>query len=276
MQINFSKMHGCGNDFMVIDAVTQKIFLSENKIKKLADRNVGVGFDQLLIVEPPYDPEMDFHYRIYNADGSEVQMCGNGARCFARFVTMKGLINRKQIKVSTLGGKIVLNVTDDDQVMVDMGKPVFEPSKIPFKAQGINKTYLLPVKDTHIFCGAVSMGNPHCVIKVDDVDKADVLGLGPLIENHERFPERVNVGFMQVLNEHEIKLRVFERGCGETLACGTGACAATVVGIIQEHLVSPVVVHLKGGDLRVAWQGDDKPVMMTGPAVFVYEGVIDI
>ncbi len=203
-------------------------------------------------------------------------MCGNGARCFARFVTMKGLINRKQIKVSTLGGKIVLNVTDDDQVMVDMGKPVFEPSKIPFKAQGINKTYLLPVKDTHIFCGAVSMGNPHCVIKVDDVDKADVLGLGPLIENHERFPERVNVGFMQVLNEHEIKLRVFERGCGETLACGTGACTATVVGIIQEHLVSPVVVHLKGGDLRVAWQGDDKPVMMTGPAVFVYEGVIDI
>ncbi|MBP3749632.1 MAG: diaminopimelate epimerase [Ruminobacter sp.] len=275
MLINFSKMHGCGNDFMVIDAVTQKFFLSENKIKSLADRRLGVGFDHLLVVEPPYDPELDFHYRIYNPDGTEIQMGGNGARCLAKFVTEKKLINRKNIRVSTLGGKLVLTVNDDGSVLVDMGEPVLEPAKIPFRAQGRNKTYVLPVGDGHVLCGAVFTGNPHCILTVDDIESADVSGTGGLISVHERFPEKVNVGFMQVLNQHEIRLRVYERGSGEKPSCGTGACAAAVVGMDQGLLRSPVTVHFSGGDLTVEWQGEGMPVKMTGNASLVFDGCIE-
>lgn len=275
MLINFSKMHGCGNDFMVIDAVTQKFFLSENKIKSLADRRLGVGFDHLLVVEPPYDPELDFHYRIYNPDGTEIQMGGNGARCLAKFVTEKKLINRKNIRVSTLGGKLVLTVNDDGSVLVDMGEPVLEPAKIPFRAQGRNKTYVLPVGDGHVLCGAVFTGNPHCILTVDDIESADVSGIGGLISVHERFPENVNVGFMQVLNQHEIRLRVYERGSGEKPSCGTGACAAAVVGMDQGLLRSPVTVHFSGGDLTVEWQGEGMPVKMTGNASLVFDGCIE-
>ena len=218
MQVQFSKMHGLGNDFMVIDNVTQNVFFSKEKIQQLANRNFGIGFDQLLMVEPPYDPEQDFHYRIFNADGSEVEQCGNGARCFARFVKQKGLINRNKIVVSTKAGKMVLYLEKDGQVTVNMGKPDFVPANIPLKANKQENTYILRLDDKTLFCGAVSMGNPHCVIEVENVDTADVLDIGPLVESHERFPERVNVGFMQIINESHIRLRVFERGSGETLA----------------------------------------------------------
>lgn len=272
--LEFTKMHGCGNDFVVIDNVTQSMYLSPDKIKQLADRNFGIGFDQLLVVEPPYDPEQDFHYRIFNADGSEVEQCGNGARCFARFVKAKGLINKNRIAVSTKSGNIVLYLERDGQVTVNMGKPIFAPDKIPLSAQKQEKTYIIRDNEQTFFVGAVSMGNPHCVIMVDDVDNYDVLGVGERLESHERFPERVNVGFMQIVSRKHIKLRVFERGVGETLACGTGACAAMVVGHLQEKLDNEVKVSLPGGDLQIKWQREDQPVKMTGPADIVFEGSI--
>lgn len=241
-------------------------------IRRLADRHTGIGFDQLLVVEAPYDPETDFHYRIFNADGSEVEQCGNGARCFARFVRMKGLTNKHAISVSTKKGKMVLNIEEGDQVTVNMGEPVFEPSKIPFKAKQKEKTYILRAEDKTLFCGAVSMGNPHVVTVVDDTETADVDTLGPLLESHERFPERVNAGFMQVISRNEINLRVYERGAGETQACGSGACGAVAVGILQELLDNEVKVHLPGGDLKIRWQGPGKPLYMTGPATHVFDG----
>ncbi|WP_025527016.1 diaminopimelate epimerase, partial [Vibrio parahaemolyticus] len=230
MHFHFSKMHGLGNDFMVVDCITQNVFFSQDLIRRLADRHTGVGFDQLLVVEAPYDPETDFHYRIFNADGSEVEQCGNGARCFARFVRLKGLTNKYSISVSTKKGKMILDVEDDGEVTVNMGVPEFEPNKIPFKAKQKEKTYIMRAGDKTLFCGAVSMGNPHVVTVVDDVDTADVDTLGPLLESHERFPERVNAGFMQVVSRDHIRLRVYERGAGETQACGSGACGAVAVG----------------------------------------------
>ncbi|MGY3915600.1 diaminopimelate epimerase [Aeromonas australiensis] len=276
MLIDFSKMHGLGNDFMVVDGVTQKVFFSNDVIKKLADRHFGIGFDQLLLVEPPYDPELDFHYRIFNADGSEVEQCGNGARCFARFVRLKGLINRDRIAVSTARGRIVLQLEGENQVTVNMGVPQFEPGKIPFRAQKAEKTYLLRAQEHTVMCGAVSMGNPHCVIEVSSVADAPVATLGPIMERHERFPERVNVGFMEMVNATEIKLRVFERGVGETLACGTGACAAAVIGMSQGKLKERVTVSLPGGKLTIAWKGPGQPVYMTGPAEHVFDGQIEV
>lgn len=276
MLVNFSKMHGLGNDFMVIDNVTQNVFFSKEKIQQLANRNFGIGFDQLLMVEPPYDPEQDFHYRIFNADGSEVEQCGNGARCFARFVKQKGLINRNKIVVSTKAGKMVLYLEKDGQVTVNMGKPDFVPANIPLKANKQENTYILRLDDKTLFCGAVSMGNPHCVIEVENVDTADVLDIGPLVESHERFPERVNVGFMQIINESHIRLRVFERGSGETLACGSGACAAVAIGQIQGKLSKDVRVDLPGGTLRIRWPGPDSVLKMTGPAEHVYDGQINL
>ena len=276
MQVQFSKMHGLGNDFMVIDNVTQNVFFSKEKIQQLANRNFGIGFDQLLMVEPPYDPEQDFHYRIFNADGSEVEQCGNGARCFARFVKQKGLINRNKIVVSTKAGKMVLYLEKDGQVTVNMGKPDFVPANIPLKANKQENTYILRLDDKTLFCGAVSMGNPHCVIEVEDVDTADVLDIGPLVESHERFPERLNVGFMQITNEWHIRLRVFERGSGETLACGSGACAAVAIGQIQGKLSKDVRVDLPGGTLRIRWPGPDSVLKMTGPAEHVYDGQINL
>ncbi|MBU2897560.1 diaminopimelate epimerase [Vibrio hepatarius] len=272
MHFHFSKMHGLGNDFMVVDCITQNIFFSPDLIRRLADRNKGVGFDQLLIVEAPYDPETDFHYRIFNADGSEVEQCGNGARCFARFVRMKGLTNKFSISVSTKKGKLTLNIEDDDQVTVNMGVPEFEPGKIPFKAKQVEKTYILRVDDHTLFCGAVSMGNPHVVTVVPDTKTADVETLGPLLESHERFPEKVNAGFMQVVNRNEVNLRVFERGAGETQACGSGACGAVAVGIVQELLDETVQVNLPGGSLKISWKGQGKPLFMTGPACHVFDG----
>ena len=276
MHFHFSKMHGLGNDFMVVDCLTQNIFFSPDLIRRLADRNRGIGFDQLLVVEAPYDPETDFHYRIFNSDGTEVEQCGNGARCFARFVRMKGLTNRTTISVSTKKGKMSLKVEDDDQITVNMGEPQFEPNKIPFKATQAEKTYLLRAEDKTLFCGAVSMGNPHCVTVVDDVDNYDVDKYGPLVEGHERFPERVNAGFMEIVSPSEIKLRVYERGAGETQACGSGACAAVAIGIMQELLEEDVKVSLPGGDLRIVWQGLGKPLFMTGPATHVYDGQLSI
>ncbi|WP_194438054.1 diaminopimelate epimerase [Vibrio fluminensis] len=275
MHFHFSKMHGLGNDFMVVDCITQNIFFSPELIRRMADRHTGVGFDQLLVVEAPYDPETDFHYRIFNADGSEVEQCGNGARCFARFVRMKGLTNKYTISVSTKKGKMLLNIEEDDQVTVNMGVPEFEPSKIPFKAKQMEKTYIMRAEDKTLFCGAVSMGNPHVVTVVDDVKTADVETLGPMLESHERFPERVNAGFMQVVNRNEINLRVYERGTGETQACGSGACGAVAVGIVQGLLDENVKVRLPGGELKICWQGMGKPLYMTGPATHVFDGQIN-
>ncbi|MEN3753194.1 diaminopimelate epimerase [Mangrovibacter yixingensis] len=274
--MQFSKMHGLGNDFMVVDAVTQNVFFSPDMIRRLADRHLGVGFDQLLIVEPPYDPELDFHYRIFNADGSEVAQCGNGARCFARFVRLKGLTNKKDIFVSTANGRMVLTVTDDDLVRVNMGEPDFEPGRIPFRANKMEKTYIMRVAEQTVLCGAVSMGNPHCVIQVESVTTAEVELLGPLVESHERFPERVNVGFMEVVNPEHIRLRVYERGAGETQACGSGACGAVAVGIQQGLLAEQVRVDLPGGRLDIAWKGPGHPLYMTGPATHVYDGFIHL
>lgn len=276
MQIQFSKMHGLGNDFVVIDNVTQNVFFSTDKIKQLADRNFGIGFDQMLMVEPPYDPEQDFHYRIFNADGSEVTQCGNGARCFARFVRMKGLTNRNKIVVSTKSGRIVLYLEKDGQVTVNMGKPKFDPSLVPLKANKEEGTYIIRAEGQTYFCGAVSMGNPHCVLEVDDIASADVETIGPLLETHERFPEGVNVGFMQIINEGHIKLRVFERGVGETKACGTGACAAVAIGQSQGKLGREVKVDLPGGRLKIRWQGRDNVLKMTGPAEHIFDGTINL
>lgn len=274
MQIQFSKMHGLGNDFIVIDNVTQNVFFSKDKIQQLADRNFGIGFDQMLLVEPPYDPEQDFHYRIFNADGSEVSQCGNGARCFAKFVKIKGLTNRNKVVVSTKSGKMVLYLEKDGQVTVNMGRPIFEPAKIPLKANKEEGTYIVREQDATYMMGAVSMGNPHCVMTVDNVETADVTSIGPLLETHERFPEGVNVGFMQIVNEQHIKLRVFERGAGETLACGSGACAAVAIGQIQGKLGKEVQVDLPGGSLRIRWQGRDSVLKMTGPAEHIFDGTL--
>lgn len=276
MQIQFSKMQGLGNDFVVIDNVTQNVFFSQEKIRQLSDRNFGIGFDQLLLVEPPYDPDQDFHYRIFNADGSEVSQCGNGARCFARFVKMKGLTNRNKIVVSTKAGRMVLYLEKDGLVTVNMGVPQFAPHLIPLKANKQEKTYIIRAEDHTFFCGAVSMGNPHCVLLVDDVQATDVETMGPLLERHERFTEGVNVGFMQIINPSHIKLRVYERGAGETLACGSGACAAVAVGQLQNRLSKDVKVDLPGGSLKIRWQGKDNVLKMTGAAEHIFDGYINL
>ena len=277
MLLKFTKMHGLGNDFMVVDGVTQKVFFSTDLIKKLSDRHFGIGFDQLLLVEPPVDPEVDFHYRIFNADGSGVQMCGNGARCFVRFVIDQQLTNKRDITVSTVSGVLRLKLNDDDTVTVNMGTPRFDPKALPFTAPEQNLSYKIKVSDgTEFEHGAVSMGNPHAVFFFDDVSTAPVEKYGSELECHENFPEKVNVGFAQVVNPHTMNLRVFERGCGETMACGTGACAAAVVAIAQGRVKSPVSVTLPGGTLRISWDGGNSPVMMSGPATSVYEGTIQI
>jgi len=274
--MQFSKMHGLGNDFMVIDGVTQNVYLTEEVIRKLADRHRGVGFDQLLLVEPPYDPELDFHYRIFNADGSEVSQCGNGARCFARFVTLKGLTNKQDIHVSTAKGKMILTLKDEEKVRVNMGEPIWEPAQVPFAANKFEKNYILRTDLQTVLCGVVSMGNPHCVLQVEDINTVPVNELGPLLENHERFPERANIGFMQVINRNHIKLRVFERGAGETQACGSGACGAVAVGIMQGVLDSNVQVDLPGGSLQIEWEGVGHPLYMTGDATHIYDGFIKL
>lgn len=273
-QFTFSKMQGAGNDFVVIDAIHQTVQLSPEQIQTLAHRQFGIGFDQLLLVES--SSIADFKYRIFNADGSEVAQCGNGARCFVRFVAEQGLSTKKTITVETASGIISPTLEENGLVTVNMGAPKFAPRDLPFIADSQADQYDLQVGAQLLQIAAVSMGNPHAVLLVEDVETAPVTALGQQIERHPRFPERVNVGFMQILHAHHIKLRVFERGSGETLACGTGACAAAVAGILSGRLSSPVKVSARGGELSIAWQGSDSPVMMTGPAVTVFTGSITL
>lgn len=274
--ISFTKMHGLGNDFVVFDAINQSFSLQEHRIRTLADRRFGIGCDQILLVEPPRDPDTDFFYRIFNADGSEVEQCGNGARCFARFVRDKGLSRKDTLEVGTRAGKIRLILEADGRVRVNMGFPVFDAERIPFVASGRAPTFRLEVDGATLEIAVVSMGNPHAVLKVASVASAPVTELGPLIERHARFPQKTNVGFMQILDRHRIKLRVFERGVGETLACGTGACAAVVAARRQGLVDAQVGVNLPGGDLVIKWGGENEPVWMSGPATRVFEGKIDL
>ena len=276
MSIAFTKMHGLGNDFAVIEALQNEFSLRPEQISRLADRHFGIGFDQLLLVEPPTSDDMDFSYRIFNADGNEVEQCGNGARCFARFVYDRGLTEKREIRVGTLAGIIIPTLLDDGRVRVNMGEPVFTPAQIPFTAAEEQNSYSITVTGKEVEIGAVSMGNPHAVQTVDDIEQAAVAETGPLIEHHEAFPQRVNAGYMQIIDAHHIRLRVWERGAGETLACGTGACAAAVVGIRRGKLESPVKVELRGGTLDIEWNGPGEPVLMTGPVAYVYEGTIEM
>ena len=272
MELTFTKMHGLGNDFVVIDATREPVDLTPEQIRFIADRHFGVGCDQLLLVEPPPSADLDFTYRIFNADGGEVEQCGNGARCFAVFVREKGLTDKDVIRVATAGGPIELKVEPDGQVTVDMGAPRFEPEAIPFVADERADVYSLELDGRTVEASVLSMGNPHAVLRVDDVQSAPVTELGPKLEHHPRFPNRANIGFMQVVDRSHIRLRVWERGSGETLACGTGACAAVVAGRQRGWLDDKVTVRLPGGELHIAWAGEGQPVMMTGPAVSVFEG----
>ncbi len=281
MRLKFSKMHGLGNDFVVIDAISQNVRLTPERIRFIADRHFGIGCDQILLVEIPESSAVDFRYRIFNSDGSEVENCGNGARCFARFVRDRKLTGKKIIRVETAGGTIELSVQDDEQVSVNMGVPRLNPEQIPFTGENKtsiarNLTYPLSVAGNQLQISAVSMGNPHAVLVVDDVKTAEVEKLGPLIERHVQFPARVNAGFMQIVSRNEINLRVYERGAGETLACGTGACAAVVAGRLRGLLNEKVKVNLPGGSLRIEWTDESSPVMMTGPAEFVFHGQIKL
>ena len=276
MKLKFSKMHGLGNDFVVLDGVRQSLTLTPEQLRHLADRHFGVGCDQILLVEPAVQPGVDFRYRIFNADGGEVEQCGNGARCFVRFVHDQGLTDKREIRVETMSGVIGPRLEADGLVTVDMGVPLFEPEKIPFVSPSAEMVQPLMVRDRDVMITAVSMGNPHAVQVVANVDEAPVAKDGPLIESHPRFPQRVNAGFMQILDRHAIRLRVHERGAGETLACGTGACAAAVTGVVRGLVDSPVRVETRGGDLSIAWAGAGMPVLMTGPAVTVFSGEIDL
>ncbi len=283
MKIKFTKMHGAGNDFVVIDAINQAIDFTPAQWQHLADRRFGVGADQMLVVEKPQAAGVDFRYRIYNADGGEVEQCGNGARAFVKFVTDKKLTSKHAIKVETMSGIIEPRLEANGQITVDMGPPILTPEDVPFdttdllcKADGDETLWPLDIKGETYWIAALSMGNPHAVQVVADVEIAPVREDGVLIEHHPRFPKRVNVGFMQVIDTHQIKLRVFERGAGETLACGTGACAAVVSGIRRGLLVSPVKVQTRGGELSIAWAGGTSAVLLTGPAVTVFEGEIEL
>jgi len=274
MQLRFTKMHGAGNDFVVIDSITQRVSLRARDIRRISDRRLGIGCDQVLVVEPPGRPDVDFRYRIYNADGSEVEQCGNGARCFARFVREKKLTNKRVITVETRGGTLELRARDKHQVEVNMGAPRFEPIAVPIQVNAQLDQYALSLDGETVNVGAVSMGNPHAILRVEDIDEAEVARLGPLIEGHRLFPAQANAGFMQVVSPTEIHLRVFERGVGETLACGSGACAAVAHGISLGWLQETVTVNLPGGKLCVSWKGQGEPVMMTGPTANVFEGSI--
>ncbi len=276
MRISFTKMHGLGNDFVVIDTIAQPIKPSREQVRHLADRRRGVGCDQVLLVSRPASADVDFRYRIFNADGGEVEQCGNGARCFARFVRDRQMTDKDEIAVETVAGVIRPRLEADGSVSVDMGRPRFEPRDIPFLAPARAVDYSLRVQGEVLTIGAVSMGNPHAVVRVEKADSAPVASLGPLIEAHERFPRRVNVGFMEVVDRSHIRLRVFERGVGETLACGTGACAAVCVGRSWSVLDEAVTVDLPGGRLEVRWDGQEGAVWMTGPAEAVFEGEIDL
>ncbi len=272
--LRFTKMQGLGNDFVVIDAIRQRVELTPELVRFLADRHFGIGCDQILVVEAPTRRDVDFRYRIFNADGGEVEQCGNGARCFVRFVREQGLTDKREIRVETAGGIIAPRLEDDGQVTVDMGVPRLSPGEVPFVSDSDALVQALEVGGAPVYITALSMGNPHAVQVVADVDAAPVTSQGPAIEMHPRFPRRVNAGYLQVTAPGAIRLRVWERGAGETLACGTGACAAAVTGILRGLVESPVSVSTRGGDLTIAWAGPGRPVMMTGPAVSVFQGEI--
>lgn len=283
MKIKFTKMHGAGNDFIVIDAINQVIDLTPAQWRQLADRRFGIGADQILVVEASETADIDFRYRIFNADGGEVEQCGNGARAFVRFVTEKKLTAKTVLSVATMNGVIVPRLEADGSITVDMGAPVLTPSQVPFDATGLDSVtaaddslWPLQINGRTVMMSVLSMGNPHAVQIVDSVEAADLAQEGPAIELHVRFPNRVNAGFMQILDRHTIKLRVFERGAGETLACGTGACAAVVAGIRRGQLDTPVRVETLGGQLSIAWDGGAAHVMLSGPAVTVFEGEITL
>jgi len=269
-------MHGLGNDFVVLDALARPIGLTREQVRILADRHFGIGCDQILQIEPPRQSGTDFHYRIFNADGGEVEQCGNGARCLVRYVHERGLTDKTEIRVGTQGGVIVPRLEADGQVSVNMGAPEFEPARIPFEAPRRALVYPLAVDGRQVEISALSMGNPHAVQIVPAVERAPLLSEGPLIESHPRFPQRINAGYIEIVNRRRIRLRVYERGAGETLACGTGACAAVVAGISRGVLDGSVTVTTRGGDLGISWAGGNAPVMMTGPAVTVFEGEIEI
>ena len=275
-RLRFTKMEGAGNDFVVVDATREAFDLRASGIRRLADRHTGIGFDQLLVIEPARTQDTDFYYRVFNADGSEVSQCGNGARCFVRYVHDNALSNKQSIRVETASGVIEPRLEANGEVTVDMAEPEFEPTDIPILVPRAELTYTISVGDTDIEIGAVSMGNPHAVQVVFDIEAAPVISQGPMIENHAMFPDRANAGYMQITDRHNIRLRVWERGAGETLSCGTGACAAVVLGIRWGLLDSPVHVHTRGGELQIAWQGEGGSVLMTGPARTVFEGEIDI
>jgi len=276
MKLKFTKMHGLGNDFVVLDRVNQTIELTSDQMRFLADRHFGVGCDQILLVESSEKEDVDFSYRIFNADGGEVEQCGNGARCFARFVLDNNLTDKEQIAVETNSGIIILEVVKDNWVRVNMGVPVLEPEAIPIVANEKAKSYALSIGDQRIKFGAVSMGNPHAVLRVDSVKDAAVDQLGSQLEPHPFFPQRANIGFLEIENRSNAKLRVFERGVGETLACGTGACAAMVVGHLWNEFDDSVIMTLPGGDLQIDWKGEGEPVYLSGPADFVFTGEIEI
>ncbi|MCC5859196.1 MAG: diaminopimelate epimerase [Ectothiorhodospiraceae bacterium] len=274
--MRFTKMHGIGNDFVVLDAIRQTVELNSGQVRLLADRRYGVGCDQVLLAAPATEPGMDFRYRIFNADGGEVEQCGNGVRCLAVFLREQGLTEQRELTIQTLGGPTRVYLQPDGQVTVDMGAPRLEPAQVPFLAERRAATYPLQVNGEILTIGAVSMGNPHAVVRVPDVASAPVTSLGPLIERHPQFPRRVNAGFMEVMDRRHIRLRVFERGAGETLACGTGAGAAVVAGRLQDLLEEEVAVDLPGGRLMIRWAGEGEPVWMTGPAVTVFHGEIEL
>ncbi|WAW09346.1 diaminopimelate epimerase [Oxalobacter vibrioformis] len=288
MKLRFTKMHGAGNDFVVINGIDQKIRFTPEQWRFLADRRFGIGADQILLVEKTTKKSADFRYRIFNADGGEVEQCGNGARAFVRFVTDQGMTDKHRIKVETMAGIIELQLEKNGNVTVNMGPPVFEPENVPFDTTGLRghaeqRAMLWPLyfendgqKGKNLMLSVLSMGNPHAVLLVDSTEKAPVAQEGPVIESHRRFPNRVNAGFMEIVDRNRIKLRVYERGAGETLACGTGACAAVVSGICRGLLDSPVNVMMAGGELLIAWEGEGNPVMMTGPAVRVFDGEINM
>jgi len=276
MMVSFAKMHGLGNDFMVVDTISQNVFFSGRQIRKLADRNKGIGFDQLLLIESPPQPDVDFHYRIFNADGSEVGQCGNGIRCLARFVYKMGLTWKHKIRVSTVSGIMEARLMRNGLVSVDMGVPQLEPQNIPLIADEQAAEYEIEIAEQILTFGSVSMGNPHCVLSVEDINEASVETLGKTLNDHAIFPEGVNVGFMQIVSDNMVKLRVFERGSGETLACGSGACASMVVGRLQKRLQQRIKVYLPGGHLHIEWPGEGQSLSMIGPAEFVYHGYIEL
>jgi diaminopimelate epimerase len=276
MKLKFTKMQGQGNDFVVIDGVRQAVSLSPEEVRRIADRHLGVGCDQLLLVEKAASPGNDFRYRIFNADGGEVEQCGNGARCFARYVLDEGLTDKREIRVETASGVIRPKIEPSGQVTVDMGAPRFDPGEVPFLSTGTKLVYEIRVAGLPVQVSVLSMGNPHAVQVVGDVDRAPVAEQGPLIERHPAFPQRVNAGYMQVLTRGHIRLRVWERGAGETLACGTGACAAVVAGIRRGLLDEEVRVTTRGGDLVIRWPGANGPVMMTGDAIRVFDGELEL